>query len=221
MAVITLGENTICDYTGVTSDTWLRLNYPNYNYGIDPAPFMGGTTSANRGRFMIKFNLDILDGLIKTDHQIDSAILHFFSFNVNYAGPLEVKSYEILVSWVPGTKNNATPATNEPCWNYRLYNSTSWGTAGALSSSDINLTSTDSVNIDSSVDGSEWELDVTSIIKSNFTSGNDYGILVGSEQADSAYIRMSSSEYTVYPTYRPYLEINYSPQHAMPMFFRA
>ncbi len=206
-------------YAG-TDDNWLfRITsssiHSNYNYGADGKIIAGATYTSGvtrRYRSLLRFDLT---SLAEEYANIDSVKLRLYvsASDVSVANNLQLFHFTANNGdWVEGTKNGATE-TGSTCWNYRKYNTTSWGSGTAgTAASDYDGGAIVETAYDSNLTG--WMefvfTDFTFI--DDWAAGNNPGMVLRSEN-DSAYnskLTFHSSEEAVVAN-RPQLVIGYTP----------
>ncbi|PIU10765.1 hypothetical protein COT27_01410 [Candidatus Kuenenbacteria bacterium CG08_land_8_20_14_0_20_37_23] len=209
------GENSNCEYTGVTEDTYIDQVQSNYNMGSTNSIRVGedNATGGRDERSMIKFNLNALDGLITSENQIVSAMLYVKTYDDPDPGNIWVDAFRINKNWNGGTTDYAVAndSADEVTWTYQYYDETSWTTAG-LGSSDRSATYDDRAYFDADL---TWEsFDVTDSVKYMFTNNQDYGwILVSESETSNIYWRVYAANSTTAKN-RPYLSITYNDNSA-------
>jgi hypothetical protein len=182
----------------------LLFKLADYNYGT--ADYITLTPSYTE---LISFNLNT----IPSGSTIVSSELSLWH-NVGtstFGGTPVVSIYRMLVPWVEGTKNGATPSSGEVSWSYRQYNTVSWGTAGALGNgSDRYATASDSQGQDDTVnDWHKWfSAGIVADVQLWVNGTPNYGwSLVNANIASRSY---ASSDYAADASLRPKLAITYT-----------
>ncbi len=124
------GSNTILFYRSFdcTNDTWMRQGYSTYNYG-------GATTISNSPNTSSRHNSLFLWDLpvFQKTPQLSPASLSFY---VTDSSAYDFSLYRMRRTWVEGTLNGAASSSSTPGANWNYYNyqgGSSWGTAGAMS----------------------------------------------------------------------------------------
>lgn len=115
--------------------------------------------------------------------------------------------------WIEGTKDNATAGTNEPCWNYKAYNTTEWaGSAGlSTSSTDYDASALGSMSFGNAATdpiGTQKNTTLTtSVVQGWFGQSTNNGmVLVGNAVGYPMY---ATSDHAT-TGYRPKLVVDYT-----------
>ena len=168
----------------------------NKNYGV------GGV---HIGRGLLRFDCSS----ISSAATCDSATIYLY---VAYADTSSANYYSIASAnndWIEGIHNDATATANEPCWNYRKYNTVNWaGSVGcSTSGTDYEASSLGTVSV-------EWNDPVGTEKASSLTasriedwfgvSNTNYGLLLNSEAG--AWFASAEDATTAY---RPKLVVEY------------
>lgn len=125
MGAVPIG--VVCDPTltlqpdaAAGKDTSLSINAPNYNMGISSVLYLGSGSTG-----LLDFDLSS----ISAGSTITAVVLSLYH---SYGTVWDlITCRRILVPWVEGTKDYATAAIGQPCWNWRQYNTAAWGASGA------------------------------------------------------------------------------------------
>jgi hypothetical protein len=210
------GENSNCDYTGVTEDTYLdQGNSGTYNMGTTTLIRVGDNDGHRPVRIMIQF--DFSNVAISDSNQITSAKLYLRNNDFEASGD-HVDVFRVKKQWNGGNTDYAVPPEGDDAvtWTYQYSTQTSWTGAGCDNSADRETTAEDTQTI--SNQGVWYSWDVTDSAKYMFDNSQYYGwILISQEEDDGTQnkIRFDSSERTT-TSERPYLEITYSPPLVAP-----
>jgi hypothetical protein len=203
------GENSNCDYTGVTQDTFLDSGSATWEEGGcngSTAVRVGYRTDAGTRamRALIKFNLSNIP--ITDSSQIASAYLKVNVDFVSTGSTINFDAYPVLKTWNGGDTCHDVSESGEATWQYQS-NPTTWSTAGCDGSgSDRESTSAGTFSV-STTGWKSW--DVTQSVKAMYASGNYYGwVLKSQNESGNNWFSFYSSEDTT-ASNRPYLEITY------------
>jgi hypothetical protein len=192
------GENSNCEYTSVTEDTFMDSGSNDYEEGScdgNDAVRIGYRTDAgNRAmRSLIKFDLTQLDSLISSSSDISSATLKVKIAQKN-GNDIAVDAFRILKSWSEGDQChvNTDLEAGEATWRYQSY-STDWSTWGADSSGTDRASSADDTTTISATGWTSW--DVTQSVKDMYDDGSDDGwVLKSQSESGTNWSAFYSSE---------------------------
>jgi hypothetical protein len=204
------GENSNCDYTAVTEDTYLDQGQPSYDMGTDTFIRVGDDGS-QINRTLIKYDLTALSGLISSSSQIVSAHLKMKTYDDPDPGNIDVDVFRVKKDWFEGTQSYApaVDADDAATWQYQVFDETQWTSAGCDDSTDRETTSEDVETF--SADNTWYSWDVTDSVKYFFNnpSSNFGWLLKCRSEGTTKYWRIYGSEHGTGAN-RPYLEITYN-----------
>ena len=108
--------NVLVVQSGDNEETYLRNNFPDYNYGSS-ATMQVGYSASEELRGLLRFDVSILDGLYSS---INSATVKL-NLQAVWAGDYDASVFQVAdanAGWVGGTVSHATPgADGESTWN--------------------------------------------------------------------------------------------------------
>jgi hypothetical protein len=188
--------------------TSIRSGSPNNNLGRFPEFFSGGGSSET-WRSLIKFNLDE----IPAGATITKARIMLYMDSAGDTASRTIGFHRSLVEWHGGFSNNLVPSTTDvpaSTWNHRIYDTTTWSTAGGASSTEWAATATDSVVIGNIINRF-YEWDVASDVQ-DFVNGTvqNYGWwIINADEGVSNSFRRFALTGTHYTDTRPVLFITY------------
>jgi hypothetical protein len=211
MTIKQWGEHTGSDYTGVTSDTWIRSDEPDRNHGANIILAQRDYTSGDR-RSLIKFDISALSGLTGISSNINSATFYWWQVGgaQTVGTPFDLNIHRVLRDWGEGDNNNTAADAGECSWNAAKEGTDDWATAGCDNTSTDRVASvSDSIIISSDDDASYVSFDVTQDVKDFFDGTDNYGwITIVEDTIQDDQVGAVSSDHTT-ATQRPYLEIDF------------
>lgn len=200
---------TINDVSGTLIDTQL-VNWDGVatdrNYGASAAIQSNHYGTGEIASPMFRVDLSVYSSIEVLDARFGIVI---------YAGlfDLTIDWHEVLVDWIEGTKDGATAGAGEPCWDWREYNTTAWGTAGCTGDGvDRNGTPDGSATITGT--SSDYHLPITNALAQKWinSDSNNHGVIVPVQTpVSSRYIFIRSSENANKPYF--YMEYTESPTY--------
>jgi hypothetical protein len=206
MAIATWGERGIDNFSGVTSDTYIRATQPTNNYGGHTAIQASSNASSGKFRGLVKFDLSALSSFITDSTAITYARLYMKTLGIS--GVTTVDAHRVLRDWGEGIGGFSSPATSgEATWNSAKHLVDDWGTAGCDNTTNDRLAEITDSQI-TSVIQTYYVWDVTDDVKAFFDGASNYGWnLRDTTETGSEFVSFHSSE-NVTALNRPYLEID-------------
>lgn len=177
-------DNTIVDASNST-----------YNFGA----WTEMDVNDNR-HFMIKIDLTGYSGVTVSSAK--------FGIDIYSATAMNIGWHKILVAWVEGTKVGATEIGSS-CWDYRVYNTVPWNTAGC-GGDGVDRETTPEGTADITGVDSDFALDMTNVTVQDWLDNpsNNNGVMSERKSGGTNPNRIRSSESTL--GNKPYFYMEYT-----------